>query len=90
MSHMMVLWNVFQIQSGNPFSKNKTCVMAMDVIKQNPPALLFENAAHDIAPFGSPQFLFSFPALRPLLSVICGNSKTCTVTISFYHIPSRQ
>lgn len=49
-----------------------------------------QQLRYDIAPFGSPQFLFSFPALQPLLSVICGNSKTCTVTISFYRIPSRQ
>lgn len=86
----MLLQNLFQIQIRKSFSKNKTCATAKDVIKENPPALSGENAAYDIAPFGSPQFLFSFPALRPLLSVICGNSKTCTVTISFYHIPSRQ
>lgn len=48
---------------------------------------LWESSLYNNAPFGSPQFLFSFLALRQPLSVICGNSKTHTLTVSFYHFP---
>lgn len=56
-----------------------------DMIKY--PGTISRDQIHDSPPFGSPQFLFSFLALQPLLSVICGNSKTCTVIISFFLIP---
>ena len=46
-----------------------------------------ESAKERGTPFGFPRFLFSSPALWSLLSVICGNSKACTVTISFFNPP---
>lgn len=63
-----------------PLLKNKTSYQ--DFSKKTSQKALYKNA-----PFGSPQFLFSFLALRQPLSVICGNSKTRTLTISFYHFP---
>ena len=46
-----------------------------------------DSAKERSPPFGFPRFLFSSPALWSLLSVICGNSKACTVTISFFQPP---
>lgn len=54
------------------------------IYQRKRPVLSSGNTAYNITPFGSPQFLSSFPALRSLLSVICGNSKTRTQSQSAF------